>query len=36
VVSACELVLEALVAEQRISRSDEYGWTKVRGKRRET
>jgi magnesium chelatase subunit I len=32
-VAACELVLEALVAEQRISRSDEYGWTKARPRR---
>ncbi len=29
-VAAAELVLEALAAEQRISRSDEYGWQKVR------
>jgi magnesium chelatase subunit I len=33
-VAACELVLEALVAEQRISRSEEYGWQKARPKRR--
>ena len=32
-VAACELVLEALVAEQRISRSDEYGWAKTRPRR---
>ena len=29
-VAACELVLEALVGEQRITRSDEYGWSKVK------
>ena len=29
-VAACELVLAALVAEQRISRSDESGWAKAR------
>ena len=33
-VAACELVLEALVAEQRISRSDEYGWAKARSRRK--
>ena len=33
-VAACELVLEALVAEQRISRSEEYGWAKVRPRRK--
>ena len=32
-VAACELVLEALVGEQRISRSDEYGWSKARTRR---
>ncbi len=26
-VAACELVLEALAAQKRISRSDEFGWT---------
>ncbi len=34
VVAACEVVLEALVAEQRISRSEEHGWQRVRGGRR--
>ncbi len=34
VVAACEVVLEALVAEQRISRSEEHGWQRVRGTRR--
>jgi magnesium chelatase subunit I len=34
IVSACELVLEALVAEQRISRSEERGWQRARGVRR--
>jgi magnesium chelatase subunit I len=33
-VAACELVLEALVSEQRISRSEEYGWQKARPKRK--
>ena len=33
-VAACELVLEALVAEQRISRSDESGWAKARPRRK--
>ncbi len=33
-VAACELTLEALVAEQRISRSDEYGWQKARPRKR--
>ncbi len=33
-VAACEVVLEALVAEQRISRSEERGWQRVRGSRR--
>jgi magnesium chelatase subunit I len=32
-VSACELVLEALAAQKRISRNEEYGWTAVRGKK---
>ncbi|HEX4573703.1 MAG TPA: magnesium chelatase [Gemmatimonadales bacterium] len=30
-VAACELVLEGLVAEKRISRSEELGYTRVRG-----
>ncbi len=29
-VAACELVLEALAAQKRISRSEEVGWTKAR------
>jgi len=29
-VAGCELVLEALVAQKRISRSEEVGWTKLR------
>ena len=29
-VAGCELVLEALVAQKRISRSEEVGWSKVR------
>jgi hypothetical protein len=33
-VAACELVLEALVAEQRISRSEEHGWQKARPRKR--
>ena len=33
-VAACELVLEALVSEQRISRSEEYGWQRVKPKRK--
>jgi magnesium chelatase subunit I len=33
-VAACELVLEALVGEQRISRSDEYGWAKAKPRRK--
>jgi magnesium chelatase subunit I len=33
-VAACELVLEALAAEQRISRSEEYGWQKARPRRK--
>ena len=33
-VSACELVLEALAAAQRISRSDDHGWTRPRPSRR--
>ena len=32
-VAACELALEALAAQKRISRSEEYGYTAVRGKR---
>jgi magnesium chelatase subunit I len=34
VVSACELVLEALVDQQRISRSEESGWQRARPARR--
>jgi len=34
-VAACELVLEALAAYKRISRSEELGYTKVRPERRE-
>jgi len=33
-VAACELALEALAAQKRISRSEEVGWTAAR-KRRE-
>lgn len=33
-VVACELVLEALVAKQRISRSDDYGWQRARTRRK--
>ncbi len=33
-VAACELVLEALAARQRITRSDEYGWQRARATRR--
>jgi magnesium chelatase subunit I len=33
-VAACELVLEALVSEQRISRSEEYGWQRAKTKRK--
>ncbi len=29
-VTACELVLEALAAQKRISRTEEYGWTALR------
>ena len=29
-VAACELVLEALAAQKRISRSDEIGWSALR------
>jgi hypothetical protein len=29
-VAACELVLEGLVAEKRISRSEELGYTRAR------
>ncbi len=31
VVAACELILEALAAQKRISRSEELGWTRGRG-----
>ncbi len=33
-VAACELVLEALAAKQRISRSEESGWQRARTQRR--
>jgi magnesium chelatase subunit I len=33
-VAACELVLEALAAEQRISRNEEFGWQKARPRRK--
>jgi len=33
VVAGCELVLEALAAQKRISRSDELGWTALRAVR---
>ncbi len=33
-VAACELVLEALAAHQRIARSEEHGWQRVRPSRR--
>ena len=33
-VAACELVLEALAARQRITRNDESGWQRVRASRR--
>jgi hypothetical protein len=29
-VAACELVLEALAAQKRISRSEDVGWTRVK------
>ncbi|HEV8612657.1 MAG TPA: magnesium chelatase [Gemmatimonadales bacterium] len=32
-VAGCELVLEALAAQKRIARSEDYGWSKVSGKR---
>jgi magnesium chelatase subunit I len=32
-VAACELVLEALAAQRRISRNEEIGWTALRGKK---
>jgi magnesium chelatase subunit I len=32
-VAACELVLEGLVAQKRISRSDELGYTRARRER---
>jgi magnesium chelatase subunit I len=34
-VAACELVLEGLAAQKRISRSEELGWTRARPERRE-
>ena len=30
IVAACELMLEGLVAQKRISRSDDLGYTRVR------
>ncbi|HEY3934606.1 MAG TPA: magnesium chelatase, partial [Gemmatimonadales bacterium] len=33
-VAASELVLEALVSDERISRNDEYGWQRAKPKRR--
>jgi hypothetical protein len=33
-VAACELVLEALAAQKRITRTEDYGWSAVRGKNR--
>ena len=32
-VTGCELVLEALAAQKRISRSEEFGWTALRAPR---
>ncbi len=32
VVAACELILEGLVAHQRISRSEELGYARARGR----
>ena len=34
-VAACELVLEGLAAQKRISRSEELGYTRARPERRE-
>jgi magnesium chelatase subunit I len=34
-VAACELILEGLVAQKRISRSEELGYTRARPERRE-
>jgi magnesium chelatase subunit I len=34
-VSAAELILEALAADQRIARNEEYGWQRMRQRRRE-
>ena len=34
-VSACELILDALAAHRKISRSEELGWTRARPERRE-
>ena len=33
VVAACELILEGLAAQKRISRSEELGWTRARTRR---
>jgi hypothetical protein len=35
VVAACELVLEGLAAQKRISRSEELGYTRSKPERRE-
>jgi hypothetical protein len=34
-VSACELVLEGLAAQKRISRTEELGYTRAKPERRE-
>jgi len=34
-VAACELVLEGLAAQKRISRSEELGYTRAKPERRE-
>src|SRR5207244_1118730 len=31
-VAGCELVLEALAAQKRIARSEDYGWKAVKGR----
>jgi magnesium chelatase subunit I len=36
VVAACELILEGLVAQKRLARSDEFGYSRVRQPRRRT
>ena len=33
-VAACEVILDALVAQQRIARSDEHGWQRARARRK--